>query len=92
MKKLLFVTIFVTLLLTACGQGGVKADVPETTEAKATQVIVNQFIDAYKTSSADLLISLFHDQYIFMDYGLNDGPWVLDNSSTISTNQWQTQI
>lgn len=74
MKKYLCVTILVIFLLTACAQGGIKAHVPDTSEGLATQIIVEQFITAYKSDDADLLISLFHEDYSFMDYGLGDGP------------------
>jgi ABC-type Fe3+-hydroxamate transport system substrate-binding protein len=81
MKRLFLFSILFILLLTTCGQLKGKADVPGTTEAKATQVIVDQYIKANETYNADLLISLLHDDYTFMDYGLGDGPWGKDDIS-----------
>jgi len=82
MKKLRFATIFVTLLLTACAKGGVKMDVPENPEGKATQAIVEQYITAYKNNDADLLTSLYSDKLVWMDYGFNDGPYGKSGIST----------
>jgi ketosteroid isomerase-like protein len=73
MKKLLFITIIMTLLLTACGNNGVKVYVPENPEGKAAQDIVEQYITAYKKNDADALTSLYSDELVWMDYGFNDG-------------------
>jgi ketosteroid isomerase-like protein len=81
MKRQKLLIIVLLLLLTACSQAKVNADVPDTTEAKATQVVVETFINANKDYDADLLISLFADDYVFMDYGMDDGPWTKENLS-----------
>jgi hypothetical protein len=59
---------------TACGGIKVQADVPDTPGAIASQIIVDQYIKAYVSYDAEGLIALFHDDYVFMDYGLDDGP------------------
>jgi ketosteroid isomerase-like protein len=81
MKRKWFLLIVFLLVLTACGQTRVKVDIPDTIEAKATQVIVEKFINANKDYDADLLISLFHNDYVSMDYGMNVGPWTKGNIS-----------
>jgi ketosteroid isomerase-like protein len=75
MKKLFFVTIIMTLLLTACGNNEVKSDVPENPEGKAAQAIVEKYITAYKKNDAEALTSLYSDELVWMDYGFNDGPY-----------------
>jgi SnoaL-like domain len=82
-KKLLFVTIFMTMLLTACGNSGVKTDVPDNPEGKATQAIVEQYITAYKNNDSDSLTSLYSDDLVWMDYGFNDGPYGKSGISSI---------
>src|SRR4030042_4215221 len=74
MKTFLFAFVLFTLFLSACNPSNVNAEVPNPSEAKAAQAMVDQFSKAYSTYDADLLISLLHDDYIFMDYGLGDGP------------------
>ncbi len=75
MKKLLIVTIFLTVLLAACAKSALRADVPENPEGKAAQAIVEQYITAYKNNDAKAVISLYSDQLVWMDYGFNDGPY-----------------
>jgi hypothetical protein len=75
MKKLLFITIIMTLLLNACGNNVVKADVPDNPEGKAAHVVVDQYITAYKNNDIDALILLYSDELVWMDYGFNDGPY-----------------
>ena len=70
MNKAISVTMFLALLLTACGQ--VKADVPDTTDAKATQIIVEEYILANNTHDDARQLSLFADDYTFVDNGLNE--------------------
>jgi len=74
MKKLCILSVVIIILLSACTKGAVKSDVPDTTAAKATQAIVQQYIAANQDQDADLLISLYSDELVWMDYGLNDGP------------------
>ena len=62
------------MLLTTCGTSGVKTDVPDNPEGKATQSIVEQYITAYKNNDAASLTSLYSDGLVWMDYGFNDGP------------------
>jgi ketosteroid isomerase-like protein len=73
MKKALILSIAVTIALSACG--GVKADVPDNSIAKATQAIVEQWITAYQAYDSEALLSLYSDDIIWMDYGYNDGPY-----------------
>jgi ketosteroid isomerase-like protein len=63
------------LFLSACGTKGMKTDVPDNPEGKATQTIVEQYITAYKGNDAASLISLYSDDLVWMDYGFNDGPY-----------------
>jgi hypothetical protein len=81
MNRVIYSLIIITMLISACGQIMGKADVPDTTEAKATQIIVEQYINAIKTTNADLKVSLLHDDFIFLDHGLDDGPWAKDDFS-----------
>jgi hypothetical protein len=81
MNRVINCLILFAMLLTACGQTKVKADVPDTTEGKATQIIVEQYINAIKTTNADLKVSLLNDDFIFLDHGLDDGPWAKDDFS-----------
>lgn len=72
MKKMIVAVVLMTLLLSACG--GIKADVPDNDEAKAIKAVVEQYMSANETYDADLLMSLYSDELVWMDYGLNDGP------------------
>jgi ketosteroid isomerase-like protein len=78
MKKILAFALVITVFLSACGH--IKADVADTPEAKATQVLVQQYIKANMMYDADLLMSLYADNVVWMDYGLYDGPF---NKATI---------
>ena len=72
MKKTIGATILLVFLLAACGQ--VKADVPDNTEARTAQALVELYMDANLTYDADALVALYSEDLIFMDYGGNDGP------------------
>jgi|WetSurSiteA1Bulk_404760.scaffolds.fasta_scaffold15998_1 hypothetical protein len=75
MKKYIFLTVFFIALLSACSQTKPPANVDDNPEAKASQAIVEQYISAYKNNDADALLALYSDDYVFNDYGLDDGPW-----------------
>ena len=77
MKKILVVTLFTMLFLTACG--GIKADVPDNPDAKATQALVEKYIETNLTYDADGLMALYADDLFWMDYGGNDGPLTRGN-------------
>jgi ketosteroid isomerase-like protein len=80
MKKVIIIML-VVMFLSACGstsRGTTKADVPDNAEAQATKSIVEKFISAYKSYDAEGLMSLYSDELIWMDYGLNDGPFDKD--------------
>jgi hypothetical protein len=74
MKKVIYILLFFTLFMSSCGQEKEQSGMPDTSDAIAAQVIVDQFIKAYETYDAESLIALLHEDYIFMDYGLDDGP------------------
>jgi ketosteroid isomerase-like protein len=78
-KYILFILIL--LILTGCNPSKEVANVANNPESKATQAIVEQYISAYKNFDADALLALYSDDYIFMDYGLNDGPLEKGNIS-----------
>jgi len=72
MIKRIAVTIFLVLVLAACGQ--VKADVPDTPDALATQVLVEKYMAATLNKDADSLMALYAEDALWMDYGGNLGP------------------
>jgi len=72
MIKRVAVTIFLVFVLAGCGQ--VKADVPDTPEALATQALVEKYITATLNKDADNLMALYADDVFWMDYGGNWGP------------------
>ena len=72
MKKIVLITLVFASLLTACGQA--KAIVP-TKEQKASQAILEQYFSSDKAGDIDKHMSLYADNIVWMDYGLNDGPY-----------------
>lgn len=79
MKKNCFLFSFFVFLLAACSQSGVKADVPNTPQAKAAQVLVEQYIHALTTYDFAPLDSLLSDDYVYTDYGRFVRPESKDN-------------
>lgn len=77
MKRKLMLFIILAVALSACG--GVKTDMPDTPEAEATAVIVEQYITANLEYDADGLMALYADDLFWMDYGGNDGPLTKGN-------------
>lgn len=73
MRKISVITIIFAILLSACGQ--VKTSVPNTPQAKASQAILEEYISTNAAHDPDKLLSLYADDVVWMDYGMNDGPW-----------------
>ena len=69
MKKLFLLTLFFVFLLSACG--GVEARVPDDPYTKESQVVVEKWIVAFKDLDAEALLSLYSDEFTFVDCGLN---------------------
>jgi ketosteroid isomerase-like protein len=75
MKRLILLSILFVLIVSACGQTSEAATVADNPESIATQSIVKQYIKSIEGYDADLFTSLLHDEYVFMDYGMGDGPF-----------------
>jgi hypothetical protein len=69
MKKLFLLTLFFVFLLSACG--GVEARVPDDSYAKESQAVVEKWIAAFNDLDAEALLSLYSNDFTFMDCGLN---------------------
>lgn len=67
-------TILLAIILTACGQRQIEADVPNNPEALATQSLVEKYIVTNTTYDANGLMELYAEELFWMDYGSNDGP------------------
>ena len=77
MKRVVVFAVVVTMFLSACGQ--IKADVPDDPDAKATQLLVEEYIATNLNYDADGLMALYGDDLFWMDYGGNDGPLTREN-------------
>jgi hypothetical protein len=75
MKGLLFSTALFVLFCYACSQTDEAANVADNPESLASQAIVEQYIEANEEYDIALYSSLLHDEIVFMDYGLGDGPF-----------------
>ena len=81
MKRILLPLFLVLLVLAACSQTKNTASVADNPASRVAEEIASQFIQAYETYDAEGLISTFHDEYVFMDYGMDDGPYTKGNIS-----------
>ena len=81
MKRFLFSLIFTMVVLVACSQTKNPVSVADNPASKVAEEITSEFIQAYETYDAEGLISTFHDDYVFMDYGMDDGPYTKGNIS-----------
>jgi len=93
MKKIFVLAMVIALILTACGQ--VKTNIPNTKDAKAAQAIIENWISANKANDVDKLMSLYADNIVWMDYGLNDGPFNkadLDVMNRMSTGEIKSKL
>jgi ketosteroid isomerase-like protein len=65
------------LTFSACGQGTAQviAIVPNFKAAGATQAILEAYFSAYQFHDVDKMMSFYADNVVWMDYGMNDGPY-----------------
>jgi SnoaL-like domain len=75
MKRLILLSILFVLIVSSCGQTSEAATVADNPESTATQVIVEQYIKDNEEYDIDLYTTLMHGDYVFMDYGMGDGPF-----------------
>jgi hypothetical protein len=75
MKRLIVISVLCILVVSACGQTSDAATVAANPESIASQSIVEKYIQSNEEYDVDLYTSLLHDEYVFMDYGMGDGPF-----------------
>ena len=73
MKRDFSLLIALVILLTACGR--IKVDVPDTTAARITKSIVEQWITANRNYDAEAILSLYSDDITWIDHGYDEGPY-----------------
>jgi hypothetical protein len=81
MKRAICLIMLLFVMLTACSSSKESARVADNPSSEAAQSVVERYITAYRDYDAEALISTFHDNYTFMDYGMDDGPITKGNIS-----------
>lgn len=73
MKNRIWIFIVFALLLSSCSQ--VTTTIPNTKEAKQAQIIMEQYLSANRSANIDQVMSLYADNVVWMDHGMDTGPF-----------------
>jgi hypothetical protein len=73
MNKIYYWIFIGAIFISACGQ--INHTIPDSPDAKATNPIVEKYITANETYNTDDLMALYADQLVWVDNGMNDGPF-----------------